>query len=679
MRIPGVAILRRPAQRPFAGWGNQNPKNWVRRTAPGNLPGLEGVKGRDRKRLERLELAAGSFLAPWHKVATTRFPVTPFEASILLRTARHATQQIQTDNQLQSWEQTFARFLHILGLDGVKRKILVFALLATLVPSLTIAWISDTQNSKLITEKVSEELRVSSLQTAREVDIWVKQRIYDLRVFSSSYEVSENLQKSAHRTTSTEALERLKSYLTSVKEKFSDYEELVVTDPEGRVVTTSAAEPGPIKLPGNWQQSARKGEPILGDAFWDDLTNESAVTIAVPIKSPDDRLLGLVAARLNFHTVEKLMQRLAHRESGQMYLIDSRKGVITTSQGMSPAMKDARLPDVVMRALANDNDSIVRYSDLKGESVLGSMSVASQEPWGSLAEISTAEAYAQTIKMRNLTIMITLVVLLVVGAGAYLLGATIVRPLNRLIKGANQVAEGDLNVEVPPVGGGEVGYLTDVFNKMVAKLRRSQEDLAAVNNTLTMTNRELQELSTTDPLTGLYNRRYMIDTLAKELSRAERAKDCCSVLILDIDHFKNYNDTYGHMAGDDLLIKAGTLFVRSIRNIDFAARYGGEEFLIVLPGQDVEGAVEVAERIRKEISAETSNTDDSHELVTVSIGVAAYPDNGTTVTDLIESADAALYQAKEGGRNRVVFSDVKAGEHADEDKQSFREKRLSRA
>lgn len=580
---------------------------------------------------------------------------------------------------MQSWEQTLARIFQFLGLAGVRRKILVFALLATLVPSLTIAWILDAQNSKLITEKVSEELRVSSLQTSREVDIWIKQRVYDLRVFSSSYEVSENLQKSKGRLTSTKAIERLKSYLTSVKEKFSDYEELMVTDPEGRVVTSSAAMAGPLKLPGNWQRQARLGEPILGDAYWDDLTNQSAVMIAVPIKTANDQLLGLVAARLNFHTVEKLMQRLGHRESGQMYLIDSRRGIITTSQGMAPAMKDARLPEIVMRALANDNDSIVEYANLKGASVLGSMALSSLEPWGSLAEISSAEAYAQTIRIRKLTVTITLAVLLVVGAGAYLLGATIVRPLNRLIKGANQVADGDLGVEVPLVGGGEVGYLTDVFNKMVGKLRRSQEDLAAVNNTLTMTNRELQELSTTDPLTGLYNRRYMIDTLGKELNRAERTHDCCSILILDIDHFKNYNDTYGHMAGDELLIKAGTLFVRSIRNIDFAARYGGEEFLIVLPGQDVEGAMEVAERIRKEISAETSDTEDSHQLVTVSIGVASYPDNGTTVSDVIESADAALYQAKESGRNRVVLSGIKAGEHADEDKQSFREKRLRRA
>lgn len=597
----------------------------------------------------------------------------------MLRSARHATPQIQTDNHLQSWEQVFGRFLHILGLDGVKRKILVFALLATLVPSLTIAWISDAQNSRLITEKVSEELRVSSLQTAREIDIWIKQRIYDLRVFSSSYEVSENLQKSAGRDTSTEALDRLKSYLTSVKDKFSDYDELMVTDPEGNVVTTSATEPGPMKLPGHWQQLARKGEPILGDAFWNELTNQPAVTIAVPIKSSNDRLLGLVAATLNFHTVEKFMQRLAHRESGQMYLIDSRTGIITTSRGMSAAMKNVQLPDVVMRALADDDDSVVRYSNLQDESVLGSIAVSSQEPWGSLSEISNAEAYAQTIKMRNLTIVITFALLLVVGAGAYLLGATIVRPLSRLIKGANQVADGDLNVEVPIVAGGEVGYLTDVFNKMVGKLRRSQEDLATVNNTLTITNRELQELSTTDPLTGLYNRRYMIDTLAKELTRAERAKDCCSVLILDIDHFKNYNDTYGHMAGDDLLIKAGTLFVKSIRSIDFAARYGGEEFLIVLPGQNAKGAQEVAERIREEIGSATSDSENSNEPVTVSIGVATYPDNGTSVAELIESADAALYRAKEGGRNRVVFSGIGAGENPDEDKQSFRDKRLHRA
>jgi diguanylate cyclase (GGDEF)-like protein len=559
---------------------------------------------------------------------------------------------------MRSWEHSLARFLRLLGLENIKTRILIFALLATLIPSLTMAWISDVQNSRLITEKVGEELRVSSAQTARAIDIWIKQRVYDLRVFSSSYEVTENLQKNTGRLTSSQALQRLKAYLESVSEKFADYDELMVTDPQGKVVTTSAPAAGPVMLPESWQKQARSDNPLLGAAYWDEQTKQSAMTIAVPINDANGNLLGLVAARLNFQSVEKMMQRLRNRETGQMYLIDTTGKVITTSQGMSPSLKDARLPATVTRAMNEEGNPLFGFTNLQDEGALGSIAFTTQQPWASVAEITNAEAYAQTIRTRKLTMLITLVLLLVVGAAAYFLGASIVRPLKRLTSGASQVSEGNLNVEVQQVGGGEIGYLTEIFNSMVSKLRRNQEDLSAVNNTLTITNKELQQLSTTDALTGLYNRRYMIDTLAKELTRAERSSAPFSILLLDIDHFKQYNDTYGHMAGDELLIKAGMLFVKSIRNADFAARYGGEEFLIFLPGESTKKAMEVAERIRVEVATATADGKNSIEPVTVSIGVATFPGNGSSVDELIANADAALYEAKERGRNQVVQSEA---------------------
>ena len=182
--------------------------------------------------------------------------------------------------------------------------------------------------------------------------------------------------------------------------------------------------------------------------------------------------------------------------------------------------------------------------------------------------------------------------------------------------------------------------------------------MADINNALMMTNKELEELSSTDGLTGLNNRRYMMDTLTNEVARAQRLEHHFSVLMIDIDYFKKYNDTYGHMAGDDLLVKVASVFKESLRSMDFAARYGGEEFLIMLPEHGSDKAMEVAERIRTNIAAATSGDKDGKDSVTVSIGVAAFPDNGATPTALIASADAALYQGKERGRNTVVLSSV---------------------
>ena len=561
-----------------------------------------------------------------------------------------------------SWEQAIARLFHFFRLDEIKRKILVFALLATLIPSLTMGWLSYVQNTRVMTEKVTEGLQNATSHTARELDLWIKQRLYEVRVFSSSYEVSENVEKSARGRPRGKALQRLKAYLKSVREKFTDYEELMVINPKGRVVTTSAAKAGPVNLPPNWLKQARAGDAIIGNAYWDDLHNKPAIKIAVPINAADGRLLGVLAAKLNFHTIETVMKRLAPGETGQMYLIDSEGRLITSSKKSSAALMDTRLPEPVTQAMFDQRTLPLEYVSLEEERVLGSIALSSQWEWGVLAEIGKTEAYAETTRIRNLTLLITLGVLLVIGLSAYLLGVTIVRPLDRLAKGADQVANGNLSVEVPVVGRGEVGYLTQVFNYMVGKLRQGQEELAAINNTLMMTNRELQELSITDGLTGLYNRRYMMDTLTNEVARAQRQNHHFSVLMIDIDYFKKYNDTYGHLAGDDLLMKVGSVFRESIRSMDFAARYGGEEFLVMLPEHGADGAMEVAERIRTKVASATTGDKNRKDPVTVSIGVAAFPENGATPAALIASADAALYQGKELGRNRVILANVTPNE-----------------
>ena len=554
-----------------------------------------------------------------------------------------------------SWERSLAHLLNFLRLDEIKRRILAFALLATLIPSLSLGWLSYVQNSKVMTEKVSEELQNATSQAARELDLWVNQRLYELRVFTGSYEVSENLQKSADGSTGGIALPRLKAYLILVRKKFSDYEELMVIDPKGSVVTTTASVVSPVKLPANWLGLARGGDPIVGSPYWDDLLNKAAVTIAVPIKDTDDELLGVLAAKLNFHTIESVMKDLAPGTAGEMYLVDLEGKLITSSNGSVAALMDARLPDSVTQGMFEQRTLPVEYLSVSEKKVLGSIAFSSQWQWGVLAETGKAEAYARTNRIRNLTMLITLGALLVVGLTAYFLGVTIVRPLNRLTNGANQVANGDLSVEIPVVSGGEIGYLTQIFNYMVGKLREDQDELADINNALMMTNKELEELSSTDGLTGLNNRRHMMETLTNEVARAQRLEHHFSVMMIDID----YNDAYGHMAGDDLLVKVASVFKESLRSMDFAARYGGEEFLIMLPEHGADKAMEVAERIRANIASATSGDKDGRVSVTVSIGIAAFPENGATPAALIASADAALYQGKERGRNTVVLSTVK--------------------
>jgi diguanylate cyclase (GGDEF)-like protein len=156
-------------------------------------------------------------------------------------------------------------------------------------------------------------------------------------------------------------------------------------------------------------------------------------------------------------------------------------------------------------------------------------------------------------------------------------------------------------------------------------------------------------LSLSDPLTGIANRRLLDMMLDRSLARSKRYGEPLSVVMVDIDHFKRFNDTRGHVEGDRLLCQVASLIAREIRQTDLVARYGGEEFLIMLPDANLDNASDKAERIRKMI-AETTK-------VTISLGVASYQDGIKNKEDLINRADKALYAAKDAGRNQVKRMD----------------------
>jgi diguanylate cyclase (GGDEF)-like protein len=164
----------------------------------------------------------------------------------------------------------------------------------------------------------------------------------------------------------------------------------------------------------------------------------------------------------------------------------------------------------------------------------------------------------------------------------------------------------------------------------------------------------LKNQSICDPLTGLFNRRYMEESVEREFSRANRSKTSVAIIMMDLDHFKQFNDTFGHQAGDTLLRSLGDLLKRNTRGQDIACRYGGEEFAIVLSDSNLAGALQRAEILRqqvKQLSVEYAGQ--LLGAVSVSMGIALFPDHGTSMGDVLRAADQALYSAKREGRDRV--------------------------
>ncbi|MBT0652129.1 diguanylate cyclase [Geomobilimonas luticola] len=213
----------------------------------------------------------------------------------------------------------------------------------------------------------------------------------------------------------------------------------------------------------------------------------------------------------------------------------------------------------------------------------------------------------------------------------------------------------DTELKIRGLEQGACDYVTKPFDagELVARVK-VQLKIKALQDALKRSNELLTELSNTDPLTGLSNRRYFAETLEREFPRSVRKNESFSLAMGDIDYFKKINDTYGHQEGDMVLTTVATFIRNLIRRYDVAARYGGEEFAVILPDTDAAQAIQFAERLRKGVEALTFSGRLQPLTVTISIGVATFPSPQIDSIDkLVRSADEALYRAKKNGRNRV--------------------------
>ncbi len=525
--------------------------------------------------------------------------------------------------------------LRVLRPDSIRIKILVLAVIATLLPAVGMAWMSYLENKRALEDKATEELLSVSAQTARELDLWAKERRYELRVFASSYEVTENLDGSAGGSSS--ARRRVTDYLTSVSERAADYDELLILAANGQLVASSGERPAAVELPADWRARLRTEEFVAGAPYWDAARQQPELLVAVPILA-GERVLGTIAAEVSLLGLAETLQDFAPGDAGLASLLTADGGLIVTSAGGSAeAMQLRYAPETIQAQLASEG-SPVEFTDVAGQRVLGSMRPVPGLDWLVVAAIPSDEVYGRLARMRMVTLSIVAGTLLVAAVLGYALGLVIVRPLNRLTSAASKVAAGDLDVDLAAAKGGEVGYLTEVFRDMVARLRSSRV--------------ELERLSVTDPLTGLDNRRRMMEVLQNEVLRSRRLDHVFSVVMADVDHFKSYNDAHGHPAGDEALKCVATVLREVLRDVDSVARYGGEEFFILMPETPADAVADMIKRARNLLTKHRAPAG----AVTLSFGVAAYPAHGDSGEALIRAADSALYEAKRSGRDRVVLA-----------------------
>jgi diguanylate cyclase (GGDEF)-like protein len=406
------------------------------------------------------------------------------------------------------------------------------------------------------------------------------------------------------------------------------------------------------------RKARETGDFVLSEYLVEHPNNQPAVMAAYPVLGRDPRIDAIILAPVDLQWVERFAQLIDERKGASAFLLDSRGNVLSRLPGRERADGRSAPDHPLIQAAISEPKGTLRAAGLDGVHRIYGFSELPGTDTRIVVGIDEREALGRidrdiSIAYFQLTMFGILAMLLAWFGGERF----IIAPIRALARTAASIGRGEL--EARPARENwtvEFAPLAAAMTDMATKLAERERDLRAAN-------RHLEELALIDSLSGLPNRRSFDVRLSSTWLAAE-PNFPISLIMMDVDHFKLFNDTQGHLEGDNCLRMIGTAIESMVRQGDFAARYGGEEFVMLLPGVEAGGAFEIAERLRQTIE-DLSIPHEAAPLgaVTVSVGVATHTaakigDVGGNVVgneqDLIEAADAALYDAKRRGRNGVA-------------------------
>jgi len=419
------------------------------------------------------------------------------------------------------------------------------------------------------------------------------------------------------------------------------------------------------------------------DAFEQELENKARVVLAAMAVPCLSALASNHIEDLDL-TVEEFQRSMGQSaDVDWLSVLDARSRIV----GHTDETMYGRLAqDDFAHRSAESPDGLIRIvHESRGRAMLVSMPLVTRVRdlpgirWGTvLARLDMQRADSEmeasiTTNLRLLGLFALLTALLLFFTAEWM----ILKPLAQLTRAAEALGQGDLTARTGLAGSGEVARLGNTFDLMASELEKHTKhlerlvdertsELEATNTSLQRTadqlteaNGKLEELARTDSLTGLYNRRYLKETLQYYFALARRGGRPIALAMLDVDYFKSYNDTHGHPAGDEILKAVAETIGERIRSTDIPCRYGGEEFAILFPDTDAREAFSVAEYLRQRLEDRPFPNEETQPggVLTVSIGVAGLDADLRDPVELIQRADAALYRAKGQGRNCTVLNE----------------------
>ena len=576
--------------------------------------------------------------------------------------------------------------------ESIVVRILGTFLLLVILPTALLAGFSYSQARQAALDSAEQDLVKSAQNVASDIDRYIDSEIAVARYGALSAQAQEfarllaeqEAQGAAAPTVEVDTQAAVDRWLATWVGTSSSLSIVFILDTDGTCVASSDPNlVGRNFAQRTYYQSAMAGRSEVSDWSIGLVTGLPGVYISAPIAKADGSPGAVLVAKLDVAPIEELIFNAGSDDQIE-FLINS-AGVILVESGAETtglrtltelSAEDAAAIDATQQfagaSLTPVGLTEVRAAQLTlraGGTVVTDPFKYQDQVWVAALSNTTAEGWAAGVAIRadQVTAQLRMTSLVFAAFGLFMalyvalalifLRRSVLQPLEALVAGSQRVSDGDFDTPVPVRGDDEVAQLASSFNSMAQQIQdntaRLESEVASRTAALEQANREIKELSLTDELTGVYNRRYLEEFLPQALRRMQRRRLPLTIIMVDIDHFKAVNDGHGHQVGDTVLIAFANCLRRETPDPDWVVRLGGEEFLIALVETNFTTAMVLAETLRRHVGAMQVETGDGALLgVTASFGVAQSR-AGETLDDLIARADRALYTAKADGRNLV--------------------------
>jgi diguanylate cyclase (GGDEF)-like protein len=560
--------------------------------------------------------------------------------------------------------------LKLLRRIEIRYRLINSFLLVSMLPLLIAGIVAYRESSTASQEKV----RIFAGEVVKQVAQNMLQQIEKIESSSEELAMSERMQNALAAYYSKNPSERAAGHGEIIRlllENYGSFEyvnQKYVLDRRHRIMDPQVF----AQLGDGVARFAEDAPDMKGRPYWDVYSTaagqKSVVMLRDILFKGNNRVAGTLFVGLRPLHFSRIFESVNLGYGSRMLVIDARDGhVIVGANATNAANDNAPEPGLIAaiaRSVADGQDDFVSYRDGDNKKQLAAFSPVPHTNW-MVVNITPLNALNTEVRsIRNKIIVIGVLCFILALVLSFIIARSISLPLKQLVGVMKATRTGNYLIRMDYEGKDEIAELSQRFNDMASKVHQHNERLeelvAERTRELEQANHQLEALSATDSLTGIANRRRFDEALSGELRRAVRSQKPLALMMLDVDYFKNYNDRYGHLAGDDCLRTiARVLRTSSRRATDLAARYGGEEFAVIVAESDSANALLLAENIRNAVAAlQIPHEDSPFGIVTCSIGVTAVQVDENMSTDtLLRLADVALYQAKALGRNRVTLSD----------------------